>query len=1059
MSDTSENVDGRLRRVWLVPSDDRRACAGVNQSLNLRCGGGLSCTGGCTTDLVDLIVEDLDAIAGDDYVNASPFDSGADAIVRAEAASDLTGNVSGDDIAELLALSDRVATVRLVDFVSDTVANDTAAIELDWARMLLVAGDALLSDGSPAAANAIYERSFTVVNGIATAEAENVDPDRDLLTDTEEADYGTDPNNRDTDADGLSDYVELFKTGTDPLTSNTPTDTDGDGLDDLDELAAGTVLLGPDSDGDGLSDGDEVALGTDPLNPDSDGDGLSDGDEVALGTDPLNPDSDGDGLSDGDARYDTISTSVDGRIQVVLTAAGDRTGDVNIFDRSTEAFFTDMPGLVSPVVDLTTRGSFDQATVTVPVDVSSLAGDDLSQLGAYFFDETLGTFVPVEDSTITIDTETSTATFETSHFTKFAIFFIPDWNAALSAFNPNPRNDGDPGDTGELIDVAIAIDSSGSMAWNDPGDVRKDAARNFIDALIDGDRVSVIDFDSFVRSQTLSDDRAAAKAFVDTIDSSGGTNIGLAVKAINDELIANGTADRPKVGILLTDGDGTYSAFETNRAAQAGIQVYTIGLGNAVNTSQLQALANATGGEFYQVDTADDLPEVFSRIPVGGSLDTDDDGLSDALETGGVLGGNRKLYTSDPTTPFSDTDELADNEELVAVTLTGFPGPNNVYYIVSSDPMHADTDEDGLADHRERQEGTSAWSADSDSDWIDDASEVEFGLDPNGYETFDVFADFGQQQWVRDTMLANDEQFVRYAQQEKQKCELTEAFRGEGPLYCESRFATLSQVADRLDAQCEAGSGLSAAIAGSYCRQLVFGIGNITSTAWQASYDLAVGSYAVVDFVFGEEIACITDADKTSCAIAGVGLVPFAKIAKLGGLAVRFTDDIVDVGADFVSKSDDIVRHADETVGAGDEAAALLDDVTETISTNKRNGDAFRDDTADLFDVPKERGQVPGIEVRRQTDSGVRYHDVVRRIDGGTQAIETKVGRVSKSKETLLQLQKDVELLREGTIKEIFWRFGCSPTTGQSGPSAPLRKYINDLAAAGLAITIVEVAC
>ena len=42
-----------------------------------------------------------------------------------------------------------------------------------------------------------------------------------------------------------------------------------------------------DSDDDGLSDGDEVnAYGTDPNDADSDGDGLSDGDEVSNGTDP-----------------------------------------------------------------------------------------------------------------------------------------------------------------------------------------------------------------------------------------------------------------------------------------------------------------------------------------------------------------------------------------------------------------------------------------------------------------------------------------------------------------------------------------------------------------------------------------------------------------------------------------------------------------------------------------------------------------------------------------------------------------------------------------------------
>jgi hypothetical protein len=94
-----------------------------------------------------------------------------------------------------------------------------------------------------------------------------------------------------------------------------PLDTDNDGLPDLfpvaegappyDEAAYGTDPLNSDTDGDGLLDGTEVdvALGNesdcpDPLNPDSDGDSLSDGEEVSLHTNECNPDTDGDGVPD-----------------------------------------------------------------------------------------------------------------------------------------------------------------------------------------------------------------------------------------------------------------------------------------------------------------------------------------------------------------------------------------------------------------------------------------------------------------------------------------------------------------------------------------------------------------------------------------------------------------------------------------------------------------------------------------------------------------------------------------------------------------------------------------
>ena len=79
-------------------------------------------------------------------------------------------------------------------------------------------------------------------------------------------------------------------------------DSDSDGLTDFEEAVLGSDPNNPDSDGDGLSDGAEVNThGTDPLDDDSDDDGLSDGDEVNVySTDPTDGDSDDDGVTDGD---------------------------------------------------------------------------------------------------------------------------------------------------------------------------------------------------------------------------------------------------------------------------------------------------------------------------------------------------------------------------------------------------------------------------------------------------------------------------------------------------------------------------------------------------------------------------------------------------------------------------------------------------------------------------------------------------------------------------------------------------------------------------------------
>lgn len=77
-------------------------------------------------------------------------------------------------------------------------------------------------------------------------------------------------------------------------------DPDGDGLPTIIELLIGCNPNDDDTDGDGLGDRFElVVYGTSPTNPDTDGDGMSDGREVELGCDPLDPDTDGDGLDDG----------------------------------------------------------------------------------------------------------------------------------------------------------------------------------------------------------------------------------------------------------------------------------------------------------------------------------------------------------------------------------------------------------------------------------------------------------------------------------------------------------------------------------------------------------------------------------------------------------------------------------------------------------------------------------------------------------------------------------------------------------------------------------------
>jgi hypothetical protein len=148
--------------------------------------------------------------------------------------------------------------------VTITAQNEGAA---GTVQIMVSAPFSTLGDGIPDSWKIAHGFSLTDP-GVASA-----DPDNDGLTNLQEYQLGTDPNNSDTDGDGLSDGDEVNKYHTDPLN--------------------------PDTDGDGLSDGQEVKLGTNPLNPDTDGDGIPDGIEVKLGTNPLVPD---------------VTTTVQGRV-------------------------------------------------------------------------------------------------------------------------------------------------------------------------------------------------------------------------------------------------------------------------------------------------------------------------------------------------------------------------------------------------------------------------------------------------------------------------------------------------------------------------------------------------------------------------------------------------------------------------------------------------------------------------------------------------------------------------------------------------------------------------
>jgi parallel beta-helix repeat protein len=98
----------------------------------------------------------------------------------------------------------------------------------------------------------------------------------------------------DGDNDGLPDAWEVAN-GLSPLAYDSYLDLDRDGLTNFEEYQNSTDPNDADSDNDGLIDGEEVKIYlSNPLNPDTDGDGMPDGWEATNGLNPLLDDAGGD---------------------------------------------------------------------------------------------------------------------------------------------------------------------------------------------------------------------------------------------------------------------------------------------------------------------------------------------------------------------------------------------------------------------------------------------------------------------------------------------------------------------------------------------------------------------------------------------------------------------------------------------------------------------------------------------------------------------------------------------------------------------------------------------
>lgn len=602
---------------------------------------------------------------------------------------------------------------------------------------------------------------------------EGVDLDRDGVDDQVEQRFGSSPSSSDTDGDGLTDLFESRWGGVPHRPDSADSDgdyhpdsvedVDGDGLNALAEQAAGTSPLTADSDDDGLKDGrDEGIRGTDSLRADTDGDGLGDGAEVSNGTDPTLADTDGDGTGDGEESREVTASLSDAGVAASLSApAGLLVDSVEVRSLASEPEIT-APGIVGSAVEVDT-GGLDQAAITTasitmgyPATVSASAAQNLKVLT---WDDSIGGWAPPGplDQQV-LDTTNHTVTATVAHFSTFALVDV----AALQAFwaNANDLCQAGPGDpVATSLDLAVVIDTSGSMSSSDPAKRRVTESQRIIQALRPDDRATVIGFNSAatVRYALGSDKTAATTAASQLGVASGGTSIGAGVSAGLSQLSGEDPA-RSETMLVFTDGQGSYSDSITTAAVADGVKIYTVGLGSGVDQVLLERIANTTGAAYYPIASADDIYAVFQAILANSddTRDSDSDGLTDCEEQRGMPNSRGWEYTSDPLVADTDGDGLDDGFEIGEKQWHPFGGASedSYYYEVPSNPRKANTDGDPdhsdatkIDDLEEVAIGADPRKIDTDGDGLDDSTENSLDLDPASDDTDgDGFDD--NEEWI-----------------------------------------------------------------------------------------------------------------------------------------------------------------------------------------------------------------------------------------------------------------------------------------------------------------------
>jgi hypothetical protein len=498
-------------------------------------------------------------------------------------------------------------------------------------------------------------------------------PDADGLTNLEEYQNDTNPNDADTDDDGANDGAEVNRLdgGNPAPTDPTDPDTDDDGLLDGVETDDGT-FNGP------------ADTGTDPLLGDTDGDILSDGAEVACGSDPTSNASTCSSFTPAIALDATGITA--GTLLTNWTNTGFITGNFNVPTNATVPSVTTRDGVRG--VQLVGVGGAATGTHYVgPGTIPAVAFSNPRTVEAWVFDTN-----PQDEKIIIAWGKRAGASPDGANF-PLGIGMHNTWGAVAMWGTPDIGwNDQEV--HGRWTHVAATWDGTTTRLYSEGVLVNIETPTP---------TANTVHLDTIGNPLPFRLGRQNNEA--GGIDNTGQGDIQIARVRVYTNALDAATiqaqfdAERPFFGLVDTDSDGLPNWYEIrcnlnpNDATGANgadgnpdndglTNLQELGLGTLANVADTDADGLNDGAELSRVDAGLPAPPTGAVSPTNPLLaDTDGDGLRDGVETDTGTFVNANNTGSDPLESDTDGDGHLDGVEVsqgsnpVNVAIIPDPGP------------------------------------------------------------------------------------------------------------------------------------------------------------------------------------------------------------------------------------------------------------------------------------------------------------------------------------------------------------------------------------------------